>query len=164
NQVASYVQFPAISIAITASIFGAQAIGAGNAHRLAIVARTGILMNVAITGALVVLAYLFSRTIIGFFITSPPVLELAHGLLKITLWSYVVFGAAAVLSGVMRASGTVLFPTLISILAVLGIEVPVAYFLSRTSLGIDGIWTAYPIAFTAMLVMQAAFFWFVWRK
>jgi putative MATE family efflux protein len=164
NQVVSYVQFPAISIAITASIFGAQAIGAGNAHRLADVARTGILMNVAVTGSLVVLAYLFSRTLIGFFITSPPVIELAHGLLQITLWSYVVFGAAAVISGVMRASGTVLWPTAISIFAVLGIEVPTAYFLSRTSLGIDGIWIAYPVAFVAMLLMQSAYYRFVWRK
>jgi putative MATE family efflux protein len=164
NQVVSYVQFPAISIAITASIFGAQAIGAGNAHRLADVARTGILMNVFVTGGLVVLAYLFSRTIIGFFITSPPVVELAHGLLQITLWSYVVFGAASVFSGVMRASGTVLVPTALSIVAVLGIEVPVAYLLSKTSLGIDGIWIAYPVAFVAMLLMQSAYFQFVWRK
>ena len=34
NQVLNYVQFPAISIAITASILGAQAIGAGHAGRL----------------------------------------------------------------------------------------------------------------------------------
>jgi Na+-driven multidrug efflux pump len=35
NQVASYVQFPAVSIGIAASIFGAQSIGAGRigAHR-----------------------------------------------------------------------------------------------------------------------------------
>lgn len=164
NQVVSYVQFPAISIAITASIFGAQAIGAGHPERLTAVTRTGVLMNVAITGGLVILAYLFSRTIIGFFITSPPVIELAHGLLQITLWSYVVFGAAGVFSGVMRASGTVLIPTALSIFAVLGIEVPVAYFLSKTSLGIDGIWIAYPVAFAAMLLMQSAYFQFVWRK
>ena len=84
--------------------------------------------------------------------------------LQITLWSYVVFGAAGVFSGVMRASGTVLIPTALSIFAVLGIEVPVAYFLSKTSLGIDGIWIAYPVAFAAMLLMQSAYFQFVWRK
>src|SRR6202043_3452813 len=33
NQVMGYVQFPAMSIAISASIFGAQAIGGGNADR-----------------------------------------------------------------------------------------------------------------------------------
>ncbi len=163
NQVVSYVQFPAISIAITASIFGAQAIGRGHVDQLGAITRTGIALNFVITGGLIVLAYLFSRTIIGFFITSEPVIELAQGLLHITLWSYVVFGTAATLSGVMRSSGTVLWPTAISIFAVLAIEVPVAWFLSR-AIGIDGIWTAYPIAFTAMLLMQGAYYWFVWRK
>ncbi len=35
NQVLNYIQFPALSIAIAASIFAAQAIGAGKAELLA---------------------------------------------------------------------------------------------------------------------------------
>ncbi|MCX5495935.1 MATE family efflux transporter [Kaistia dalseonensis] len=163
NQVVSYVQFPAISIAITASIFGAQAIGAGRADRLGAITRTGIVLTLIITGALIALVYLFSRVIIGFFLTSPPVLELAQSLLHITLWSYVLFGLASVISGVMRASGTVLVPMLISIFAIIGVEVPVAYVLSR-AIGIDGVWIAYPVAFAAMLIMQGGYYWFFWRK
>jgi Na+-driven multidrug efflux pump len=101
----------------------------------------------------------------GLFITSPPVIDLAQRLLHITLWSYVVFGMAAAISGVMRASGTVLVPTLISVFAVFAIEVPVAWGLSQhTPLGIDGIWIAYPVAFCAMLLMQGAFYRLVWRR
>jgi Na+-driven multidrug efflux pump len=111
----------------------------------------------------VLLACLFSRTMIGFFITSEPVLELAQRLLHITLWSYVVFGMAGTISGIMRASGTVLWPTGISIFCVLAVEVPVAWFLSGR-IGIDGIWIAYPVAFVVMLLMQSAYYWFVWRK
>jgi putative MATE family efflux protein len=163
NQIVSYVQFPAISIAITVSILGAQAIGGGHVDRLGNITRMGILYNFAVTGVLVLLAYLFSRTMIGFFITSEPVLELAQRLLHITLWSYVVFGMAGTISGIMRASGTVLWPTGISIFCVLAVEVPVAWFLSGR-IGIDGIWIAYPVAFIVMLLMQSAYYWFVWRK
>ncbi len=163
NQVVSYVQFPAISIAITASILGAQAIGAGRADRLGQITRTGLVLTLVISGTLVLLAYLFSRRIIGFFITDPAVIELAQRLLHITLWSYIVFGLAAVVAGVMRASGTVLVPTAIAIIAIVGIEVPVAYALAPR-LGIDGVWIAYPVAFAAMLAMQSAYYWFVWRK
>jgi putative MATE family efflux protein len=163
NQVVSYVQFPAISIAITASIFGAQAIGAGKTERLGAIVRTGIVLNLVITGSLVALAYVFSRTIIGFFITSAAVIELAQSLLHITLWSYVVFGAAVVLSAVMRASGTVFVPTSIAIFAIAAVEVPVAYVLSRR-IGIDGIWIAYPVTFAAMLAMQATYYRLVWRR
>ncbi|MBN9434862.1 MAG: MATE family efflux transporter [Bosea sp.] len=163
NQVVSYVQFPAISIAITASILGAQAIGAGRADRLGQITRTGLVLTLVISGTLVLLAYLFSRRIIGFFITDPAVIELAQRLLHITLWSYIVFGLAAVVAGVMRASGTVLVPTTIAIIAIVGVEVPVAYALAPR-LGIDGVWIAYPVAFAAMLAMQSAYYWFVWRK
>ena len=163
NQVASYVQYPAISIAIAGSVLGAQAIGRGQAHRLGQIARTSLILNALITGLLVVITYIFSRNVIGWFITDDKVADLAESLVRITLWSYLVYGAATVVSGIMRSSGTVLWPTLISVFAICGIEVPVAYFLSRR-LGIDGIWIAFPVAFAAMLGMQTAYYRLVWRK
>lgn len=163
NQVVSYVQFPAISIAITASVLGAQAIGAGRSDKLAGIARTGLLMNLALTGALVLLGFLFARNLAGFFITSEPVIELALTLLHIVLGGIVVFGMASVLSGIMRSSGSVLVPTAISIACIAFVEVPVAWFLSQR-IGINGIWIAYPVTFVAMLALQSAYYQFVWRR
>ena len=163
NQVVNYVQFPAISIAITASILGAQAIGAGRVDRLGAITRTGLQLNLILTGSLVVLAYLGSRHLLAVFITSPPVVDLAQSLLHIMLWSSVVYGCAAVVSGVMRASGTVLVPTAISILCIVALEVPAAYALADR-FGIEGVWMAYPITFVAMLVLQSAYYRLVWRK
>ncbi|CAJ0884157.1 Multidrug export protein MepA [Ralstonia mannitolilytica] len=163
TQIISYVQFPAMSIAITASILGAQAIGSGNTERLDAIMRTGLWLNVAITGLMVVMALLFSRAVIGWFTTNTEVMDLAQSLLHIALWSSVIFGMASVFSGVMRASGTVMAPTAISILAIVAVEVPVAWALSR-HIGTDGIWAAYPAAFIAMFVMQGAYYGFVWRR
>ncbi len=163
NQVVNYVQFPAISIAITASILGAQAIGAGHVDRLGAITRTGLQMNLVMTGGLVVLGYLLSRHLIALFITSVPVIDIAQTLLHIMLWSTVVYGFAGVLSGVMRASGAVLVPTGISILCVTAIELPAAYLLAA-HFGLEGVWMAYPIGFTAMLALQATYFLCVWRK
>ena len=163
NQVVAYVQLPAISIAITASILGAQAIGAGRSAQLGAIARTGLLINLALTGVLVALGYLFSRHLMGFFITSEPVIDMAQTLLRIMLWSSVIFGMAAVLSGVMRASGSVLVPTTISILCIVLVEVPVAWFMSQR-IGINGIWVAYPVTFIAMLCLQTAYYQMVWKK
>jgi putative MATE family efflux protein len=162
NQVVNYVQFPALSIAITASILGAQAIGAGQAGRLAAITRTGLVLNLLITGSLVLLGYLASRPLMRMFITDDSVAAMAQSLLHIMLWSCLVFGFAAVLGGVMRASGVVLVPTAIAIVCIAFIQVPTAWLLSR-HIGIDGVWMAYPIAFCAMLLMQAAYY-MVWRK
>jgi putative MATE family efflux protein len=162
NQVVNYAQFPAMSIAITASILGAQAIGAGRVERLRHIARTGLLMNLLLTGSLVALGYTFSRQLLGLFITSPAVVELAQSLLHIMLWSSVVYGFAQVLGGVMRASGAVWVPTAISILCIAAVEVPSAYVLSA-QFGIHGVWMAYPIAFTATFALQAGYYLLFWR-
>ena len=163
NQVLSYVQFPAISIAITASIFGAQAIGRGDGHRLHSITRTGLALNLALTGGLAALAYALSRAMMGWFITNPPVIELAQHLLHLVLWSSVVFGMSGVFSAIMRASGTVFVPMALSIFAIAAIEVPTAQILSRR-IGVDGVWIAYPVTFCATLVLQAGFYLLVWRK
>lgn len=163
NQVVAYVQFPAISIAITASILGAQAIGAGHTSQLGAIARTGLLMNLVLTGSLVVLGYLFSRRLMGLFITSAEVIDIAQTLLHIMLWGTVIFGMASVLSGIMRASGSVLVPTAISIVCIALVEVPVAYVMSHR-IGLNGVWIAYPAAFIAMLALQTAYYRLVWRK
>lgn len=163
NQILAYVQFPAMSIGITASILGAQAIGAGRQDQLWAITRTALVLNIIITGGGVLLVYLLSGPIVTMFIADPAVMAMTQHLLHIVLWSVVMFGFAVVFSSMMRSSGTVLAPTFIGIFAILAVEVPTAWYLSR-NIGIDGIWWAYPAAFCAMCIMQGSYYTFVWRK
>ena len=163
NQIVSYVQFPAISISIAASIFGAQAIGAKREDLLRRVVHAGVALNYAVGAVLIGLCYIFSNDLVSLFITNPNTVAVAHGLLMITLWGYLIFGNSAVLSGIMRASGTVLWPTLNGIFSIWAVEVPVAYVLSR-HIGIDGIWYGYPAAFCVALTLQTLYYTFVWKR
>ncbi len=163
NQVLSYVQFPAMSIAIAGSIFAAQAIGAGRDEALNCVTRTALIMNLVFTGVLIVLAYVFSRHLMALFITDPSVIEMGQQLLHIVLWSILLFGAGSIFAGIMRASGTVLLPMLINIGCIVLIELPCAVLFSHWY-GLQGIWYAYALAFTMMCVIQACFYQFVWKK
>jgi putative MATE family efflux protein len=163
NQVMGYTQFTAISISISVSILGAQAIGSGNTGRFDAIVRTGLLLNLVLTGGLVALIYLSSRAVLGIFITDTAVLDLARGLLTIALWSSVPFGMATVFSGAMRAGGAALAPMLLSIFAIAAIEIPSAVILSRT-IGIEGVWAAYPIVFCAMFILQLGYYALVWRR
>lgn len=164
GQVMSYVQFPAMSIGIAASIFAAQAIGARQLQQLGSIARTALVLNLLITGGLITLAYLFSQHLVALFITDPAVIELTETLLHVVLWSILCFGWSVVFSGIMRASGTVYAPMLLSLACILCIELPGAILLSQTSLGLTGIWIAYATSFTMMLVLQASWYQFVWKK
>jgi len=163
NQVMGYTQFTAMSISIAVSILGAQAVGSGDRTRLDRIVRTGLAFNLVLTGGLVALIYLVPRAVLGIFITDSTVLDLAKQLLFIALWSSVPFGLATVFSGAMRAAGVALTPMLLSIFAIVAIELPAAVILSRT-IGLQGVWAAYPIVFCAMFVLQMGYYVLVWRK
>ncbi|MDQ2681775.1 MAG: MATE family efflux transporter [Candidatus Eremiobacteraeota bacterium] len=163
NQVVGYVQFPAISIGIAGSIFGAQCIGARREDKLNSVVRSAVALNYIIGGVIIVLCYVFAWSILGWFITDPGTLTIAHTLLMITLWGYALYGNSAVLSGIMRSSGAVLWPTTFSIFSIALIEVPVAYFLMQ-KIGLDGVWYGYPAAFAVSLTLQFLYYTFVWKK
>jgi putative MATE family efflux protein len=164
NQIVSYVQFPAISIGIAASIFSAQSIGANRLERIPMIVRSAVILNYVIVGAIVVIVYACATPIIGVFITqSPQTVEVARGLLNITLWSYAIFGNARVLSGIMVSTGTVVWPTAISIFAIWAIEVPVAYVFMG-SLGLRGVWVGYPVSYICALALQTAYYLFVWKR
>jgi putative MATE family efflux protein len=163
NQVVGYVQFPAISIGIAASIFGAQCIGARREDKLGSVIRSAVGLNYVVGGIIIAVCYLCAWFILGWFITDHATLVIAHQLLMITLWSYLLFGNSAVLSGLMRGSGSVLWPTINGIFAIWGVEVPVAWILMHR-IGLDGVWIGYPAAFCVVLALQFTYYEFVWKR
>jgi putative MATE family efflux protein len=163
NQVMSWVQFPIMSLSITASILTAHAIGAGNEARIARILRAGLWLNIVFTGGFVLVAHLFARPLIGLFINDAGVAAMAAGLMRIALWSLVPMGAASVLTGIMRGSGAVLAPTALSMLAILGAEIPVAWLL-EPRIGLPAVWLGYAACFVTAPTLQAAWFALVWHR
>ena len=163
NQVLSYVQFPAMSVMIAASIFAAQAIGARNFDEVEHVTRTALVMNTLFTGGLVLIAYLFSQHLVRLFITDESVVQMTETLLHIVLWSCVISGYGQVFSSVMRASGDVWVPMALSLSAIILVEVPGALWLSSIY-GLNGVWIAYCFSFCALLLFQVTYYMLFWRK
>ena len=144
------------------AILGAQAIGAGRLERIGPILRTGLAINLCLTGGLILLGYALSHWLLGLFITDDQARVQAEHLLHIMLWSILVFGFQAVIGGIMRASGVVLMPVAISIFCVLGVELPVAYLLNAR-FGLEGVWMAFPVTYLVMLGLQTAYYRLVWR-
>ncbi len=163
NQIISYVQFPAISIGIAASILTAQAIGARREDLLGKVLHAAVGLNYAIGGTIIAACYVFSWHILGWFITEPTTLATAHTLLMVTLWSYLVFGNSVAISWVVRGSGDVLVPMINGIIGIWGVEVPAAYILMQ-HLGLVGVWLGYPISYLVVLTLQYCYYTFFWKK
>lgn len=128
---------------------------------LGAIVRTGLAMNLVITGSLVLLGYLFSRYVVSLFTHDQGVIELAQALLHTMLWSLLMLGTAGALSDVMR--GSVLVPSAISIGSILPVQIPVANLLAK-QVGLGGIWFSYPAVYMTMLVLQTAYYRLVWKK
>ena len=163
NQINSFAQFPLISVAITSSILAAQAIGADKSERLPAITRTAMAINFAIGGATALLGTVFARPLLGMFITEAEVLHVAVELLYIVLWSGLLFGAFASLAALMRASGDVLVPTVITISVLAVLELPLAWLLSQR-FGLIGIWMAFPLSYAITLGLQTWYYKKVWKK
>lgn len=163
NQVMAYVQFPAMSIAIAASVFTAQAIGADQLAEVDHVTRVGLALNIVLTGGLAVLVALAAPLAAALFLKDAAVIALTASLLRITVWGGIVFGMASVFTGVMRAAGTVRVPTLISLGCLALLLYPLAWGFQQLA-GVKGIWAAYPLTYGAALVLQATYFYGSWKR
>ena len=164
-QLWTYVQMPAMAIGAACSSMAAQNVGAGQWGRVDATARTGVLFNFLLTGALIAPIILADRFTLSLFLPEgSAALANARHLNHIAVWSFLFFGVTFVVSGVVRATGAVLPPLLILGVALWGIRIPFAKALQPT-LGIDAIWWSFPAsALCAMLMSLAYYKWGNWRK
>jgi len=165
NQIASYVQIPAMSISIAISVFVAQAVGSGNITKIKQIKTIAVSMNYLLGGILILILYLFPNPILVIFLDNTETINIAKSLILISFWSYIILGHTQAITATMRATGTVLWPTIFTIISILLIQVPAAYFLSHfTTLGLNGVWLAYPIAFIVNILAQSSYHQFFWKK
>ncbi|MCD9087603.1 MATE family efflux transporter [Stenotrophomonas sp. SY1] len=164
-QLWTYVQMPAMAIGAACSSMAAQNVGAGNWQRVGATARTGVLFNFLLTGALIAPIILFDRSTLALFLpAASSALEIGRHLNHIAVWSFLFFGVTFVLSGVVRSTGAVVAPLIILAVAMWGIRVPFAKWL-QPALGADAIWWSFPVsAFCSMLMIMAYYRWGNWRS
>ncbi|CCE09203.1 putative multi antimicrobial extrusion protein (MatE) [Bradyrhizobium sp. STM 3843] len=163
NQVVGYLLAPMQAVGLAATVFAAQAIGARKSDRLGAVTRIGIVLDMLVGIPTVIVIGVFSTAILSWFVVDPATLAIAERALLIVLWSYVVVGINDVLAGIMRSTGTVVWPTVIVLAGIWLVQLPAAYLLSR-SVGLEGVWMGYPAGFVAALIAQVAYFGLVWRR
>ena len=156
-QVLGWVQFPAMSLGIAAAIFSAQAVGAGRRERLPAIVGTGLRLNAVVTALFAIAAHLLAPFALRVFLEPGPVLNQAVAIVRTVAWSVVLLGWSNVLGSAMRASGAALVPALLSMAAIIGVELPVAVAL-EARFGLAGVFWACPAAFLAMLVLHGLYY------
>ncbi|HEX8446593.1 MAG TPA: MATE family efflux transporter [Sphingomonas sp.] len=152
-QLWTYIQMPALAVGAAVSAMAAQNIGAGRWDRIGSITRAGILINLCLTGGMVVVTTLVDRAVLGLFLANgSPAIAVAAHIHLIVGWSFVMFGITMVLFSTVRANGSVIAPLLILAVTLIPVRLGFAYGM-MPRWGADAIWWSFPIGSAVSLVL-----------
>lgn len=154
-QLWNYIQMPAFAVAMAMSAMTAQNVGAAKWDRVTQIARVGVFYNVVLCGAIALAMELLDRELFSLFLPAgSAALVIASHLNYVVTPSFVFFGVAVALFGVVRATGAVMAPLIILSITLLGVRFPLAEaYLDRYQ--VDAVWWSFPIssALSALLAV-----------
>jgi putative MATE family efflux protein len=164
SQVWQYVQMPSVAVSAAVSAMAAQNIGANKWDRVGAITRQGVIANVLMSIAAVLLITLFERPVLGLFLdTSGPAYPIASHIHLVAGWGYALVGVMMTLFGVVRANGAVLGPLLAMIVGLIPIRLGFAY-LAHDWLGSDALWLSFPISIAITTLIAMLYYRFAdWR-
>jgi len=165
NQLWTYIQMPAVAIGTAVSAMVAQNIGARKWDRVSATTRSGILINIVITGVMVGVILLFDRPLFALFVGhGSPAIPIARHIQLIGSWSFIIFGITMVIFSTVRANGAVYPPLLILVCSMFVGRIGFAWWMLPTW-GTDALWWSFPIGSAVSLTLAVAYYRYGgWRK
>ncbi len=160
------ILMPAFALGGAAATFMGQNIGAHKLNRARKSVWAATWFDFAIMVVVGLLFFSFSRPIISIFSKDPALLAMGSDFLRISAFFYCFIAFGVVLNRGLGGAGDTFVPMLITLLALWGYLVPVAYYLSKyTPLGVRGIWWAVATSYAVNAILTII--WFetgMWRK
>ncbi len=146
-RIQTFVIIPAFSIGMATSILVGQAMGAGDPRQARRTALTASAINIALMGSLTAGLVLAARPIVTLFVPNDPALiDYGAPALGILALAYPFMGLQMAMTGTFRGAGKTLPAMLLTLLGIWGIQLPLAFSLSRlTPLEDMGLWWAMPL-------------------
>jgi putative MATE family efflux protein len=165
QQLWNYIQMPAFAVGSAVSAMAAQNIGAGRWDRIAAIARTGVLVNVMMTGVLLVVMLLAGHFLLGLFLPSgSKAIAIGEHINWLVGWTFIPMGISMVMTSTVRANGAVVVPFAILVISVIVVRMLVGFGL-YPSFGSDAIWWAFMGSSSASAIMAVAYYFQGgWRK
>ncbi|MFC1909445.1 MATE family efflux transporter [Chloroflexota bacterium] len=139
QRIDQFLYMPGGGLGRAAGVIAAQNLGAGQPERAE---KSGWISAGLFTGIMSVASlviWFWGKNIVGIFNNEPHLVEVTNTFLRIEIVSYMVFGLAQVLQLCLTSVGDTVPTMLTVLLSIWGVQVPLAFLLSRyTSLGVYG--------------------------
>ncbi len=149
---------PAMTIGMAVSTLAGQNIGAERFHRVKETLKWGMITGGGITLLASALVVLFPSALLRMFLNEREVIEIGISYLHIVGGAYVMFAVMFVSNGVINGAGHTFVTTLITLLALWGVRVPMAIYLSTTTHRIEGVWWGMVSGFSVGALMSLAYY------
>jgi putative MATE family efflux protein len=158
---------PAMSMSMAVATLTGQNLGAGRPQRVKNIFRWGVIMTSFITILISLIVVLLAKFILIMFGLGDDakVMEIGVAYLHIAGSCYIFFAVMFISNGVINGAGHTIITMIFTLLSLWLVRVPLAWFLSKTSLGTTGIWIAVASSFfVTMIVSLAYYFSGRWKK
>jgi putative MATE family efflux protein len=145
----------------------AQNIGAGKVTRAARIGRLGAILSFWSLSAIGVIIFILAKTVVSFFVPEDQqVIAGASVFLKTVALTWGFLGVQLAVTGVLKGSGNMVTSMIMALVSQFVLQFPIAYVLSHHgSMGITGIWWAFPVANVIMsLIAMSVFARGDWKK
>ncbi len=161
SKIDGFATMPAVNMGKAMSSFIAQNEGARKPDRIKKGIKTSILIMTIISILISVIVFLFAKNLIGIFCDSQETIKYGENYLYITSGFYIIFSFMQLLNGILLGKGKASISMISTIVTFCCLQVPAAYFLSKT-IGITGIWIAAPIGWIGGLLIRLGYY--IWNE
>lgn len=164
-QLWNYLQMPAMAIGSAVSAMVAQSLGAHDHGRVGKVTEIGLVTNLALSTLMAALIVVFDHPLLALFLGGDsPAMPIARHIQLVCTASFVIVSITMILTGTLRAYGTVVVPLVIMFLGLypgrLGF-----YHLAYPVIGSEALWWSYPVGSTLTVALTLAYYrWGKWRR
>ena len=150
----SFAVMPMFSFGMAVSTFIGQNVGARKMDRVGEGLKTGLLMCVSVTSAILVLVFLFGRSLMHVFTDTLDIIELSNTMLRLLIPGYIAMAISQILFGVLRGAGDTVSSMWISMVTTVAVRTPLAYLMAWLTRS-----DTYPIGRPEVLVISLMVAW-----
>ncbi|HEX8561582.1 MAG TPA: MATE family efflux transporter [Flavobacterium sp.] len=160
SNILQFVMIIGFGFTQSVSTLVAQNIGAGKVTRAAKIGRLGAMVCFWILTGLGIITFFFAPQLVSFFVPEDQaVVEGGAQFLRIMSLSWGCIGLQLALTGVLKGSGNMVTSMILALVSQWVFQFPLAYLLSHHgTMGITGIWWAFPISNVLMAIIAVLVF------
>lgn len=165
NKIDQFVMLPMQSMAMAATTFVSQNMGARKVKRSNDGTRTSLFLSLAITGGIASVLFLFAPAAIRLFSSDGGVIESGVMFVHINIFFLLFNCVNHVLAGALRGRGDSTGPMVIMLLGFVAVRQTYLYFLTHFIINTPGlVGFGYPIGWMATCVMEILYFVIRWSR